>query len=242
MKDYNFLLIEKYIKGDLTPEELDSFKILMKNGKNFAKDVALYQEIENSLTSRTINQEEENELKNSLKNLGNEFITKSNKPKVFILKRYGKYLVAASLVIFATVFWLNNENPTYGEFANYENLDMVVRGSSNVKALKAQHAFNTKNYENALKEFNVLLEKDKLNVELKLYKAISLVELDKFKEADAIYLRISLGNSIFKNKAIWYLALSKLKQKDYKACKKALKSLPEDAEDYETAKKLLDKL
>jgi len=253
MKDYNFLLIEKYIKGDLTPEELDAFKSLLKNGKNFADDVNLYKDIESTLTSRANNQEEANKLKNTLENLGKDFIIDPNKDegsnsvkdtsiKVFKLQRFSKYLVAASLVLLATIFWLKNENPAYEDFANYEYVDMVVRGNFNKTVVKAQNAFNIKDYENALKAFNILLENDNSNAEFQLYKAICLVELDKFNEADAIYKKIRNGKSIYKNKAIWYLALSKLKQKEYASCKKVLKDLPNDAEDFEMAKKLLDKL
>ena len=48
--------------------------------------------------------------------------------------------------------------------------------------------------------------------------------------------------SIYKNKAIWYLALSKLKQKDFTACKEILLTLPKSSEDYDNAQKILNKL
>jgi hypothetical protein len=50
------------------------------------------------------------------------------------------------------------------------------------------------------------------------------------------------GNSVYKDKATWYLALSYLKQDKKAACKSTLKEIPVDAEDYDKAQKLLNNL
>ena len=50
------------------------------------------------------------------------------------------------------------------------------------------------------------------------------------------------GNSAYKNTATWYLALSKLKQEDYDSCKSILLQIPNDYEDYDQVKILLDEL
>lgn len=60
--------------------------------------------------------------------------------------------------------------------------------------------------------------------------------------ADGILTKIAQGNSVYKDKAIWNLALSKLKQKDLESCKKILNRLPKDADNYIKAKELLKKL
>jgi len=247
MRDYNWTTIEKYYEGDLTPSELAAFKTLIKNGKDFEEVVDLYGDIENSISSRMIHKEEEDDLNSTLKALGNKYVKKEKLEKKSILislKRYGKYMVAASLVLFATLFYFKNSKGLYEDFAKHPNLDIVVRGNIDVHLVNVQKAFNTKNYALAEQELSIILAKDKDNtkVELQLYLAISLMEQDKFTLADSILEKIEKGNSIYKNKAIWNLGLSKLKQKDFESCKTVLKTLPENAEDYDLAQKLLGKL
>src|SRR5690606_19502540 len=87
------------------------------------------------------------------------------------------------------------------------------RGSENDLQNKAEKAFNNKDYKDAEKYLSQLLHKDQDNLELQLYKAVSLVELNKYEEADVLYQTIIQSPSVYNNKAKWYLALSKLKQK-----------------------------
>lgn len=245
MKEYNWSTIEKYFEGDLSPSELAAFETLMKNGKDFKEIVDLYEEIENSLTSRANNQKEENDLRNTFEDLGKVYIksdVNEKKSKIFSLKRISTYLVAASLVVFASLFYYNNSKISYSDFANHPNIDLVVRGNTNEHLVKAQDAFNVKNYKLAATEFQIIIDKDATKVDLQLYLAISLIEQNKFVLADSILEKIKVGKSIYKNKAIWYLALSKLKQKKYVVCKEILMTLPKESEDYEKAKKIINKL
>ena len=66
--------------------------------------------------------------------------------------------------------------------------------------------------------------------------------MDKFTQAETIFETISIGNSAFSTKATWYKALSYLKQEQFEACKNTLKTIPESAEEFELAEKLLRKL
>ena len=67
-------------------------------------------------------------------------------------------------------------------------------------------------------------------------------QLDNFEKADGTLKTIQEGNSAYNNRATWYLALSKLKQEKEEACIILLKTIPEDADDYSQALKLLNKL
>ena len=77
---------------------------------------------------------------------------------------------------------------------------------------------------------------------MQLYYAISLIETNNFTKASVLLTNISEGNSVYKEEAIWYLALSSLKQKDYKACKMQLEQISEASEKYNQAQKLLKEL
>ena len=103
---------------------------------------------------------------------------------------------------------------------------LTVRGTQDELLTKAENSFNNKNFTEAETYFTQLLNIESENQEFQLYKAISEIELNKFSEAEALLKQISKGNSVFKNKATWYLALSKLKQEDYKTCSEILKTIP----------------
>ncbi len=244
-KEINYLEIEDYLQGELTGEQLRNFKDKMNADVDFAKEVALYKDISNTLESRASNQKQENDLRNTLEDLETihkQKIQIKKEVKIFRIKRYSKLLVAASLVLFASLLWMNEKKPVYGDFSNHPTMDLIVRGDSVTNFTKVQTAFNSNDYILAEQELQKILQVDGTKVELQLYLAIALLEQDKFSLAESILEKIKNGNSIYKNKAIWYLALSKLKQEDYKNATNFAKLLPKDAEDYDLAQKLLKKM
>ncbi|WAC03826.1 hypothetical protein N7U66_10660 [Lacinutrix neustonica] len=70
------------------------------------------------------------------------------------------------------------------------------------------------------------LEKDPENKELQLYYAITNIELNHFKVADAMLLDLSQSHSAYNYKATWYAALSQLKQEKTAESIAFLKQIP----------------
>ena len=179
-------------------------------------------------------------------NLGTQFIKEEvstkKKSKVISLFNYKKLMVAASIALLIGFFIFKNGNPVYSDFANHTNLEFTVRGDNNQTITNAETAFNAKNYKTAFAQLTVLEAQFPNDIEIQLYKGICLLEMDKFSQAETIFETISKGNSAFLTKATWYKALSYLKQEHFEACKNTLKTIPESAEEYTQAKKLLRKL
>ena len=146
------------------------------------------------------------------------------------------------LVLFIGVWFVNREgNPSYLDFNQHENASFVERGSV-VKELKAaQEAFNNKKYEEAVTLFEKILVEYK-RPEIEFYYGISLLEIDKTNEAEIIFKSLKNGKSVYNQKAIWYLALSKLKLNDFEACKSYLNEISKESEDFEKAQELLKDL
>ncbi len=245
-KDAQF--IEQFLNNELNETEVKTFNFRLKNDVDFAKEFNLYKEVNDTLSKRFSDKDRENELKETLTILGEKYVkpNKNNsdaKPKIFFLQRYNKFLVAASLVIFATLLWFNDSKPNFSDYANYPNLELTTRSTTaNNHIKKAENSFNNKDYEAAQKELEILLKTDRTKVELQLYLAICLMEQNHFNKADKLLKKISNGNSVYKDKAIWYLALSKLKQERYKKCKEYLKKIPKDSSEYADAQDLLSRL
>ncbi|UMB52758.1 hypothetical protein MKD41_10465 [Lutibacter sp. A64] len=246
MDELKYIEFENYLKNKLSQTEKIAFETKLQSNADLKQEFEIYKALETSLSSKFENEEGEQELRNTLTGLRNQFIKEEEvskkKTKVISLFNYKKLLVAASIALLIGFFTFKNGNPAYSDFANHANLEFTVRGDNNETIKTAETAFNTKNYTTAFAQLTVLEKEFPNDIEIQLYKAICLLELDEFSQADTIFETIRTGNSAFSTKATWYKALSLLKQKKFEACKNTLKTIPESAEEYEIAKKLLNKL
>ncbi|MEC4004091.1 tetratricopeptide repeat protein [Flavobacterium sp. SUN052] len=242
MNEENYIAFESYLNNEMLSDEKIIFDEKLQNDAQFKADFNLYKEttsfIENKFDSKTI------DFKANLKSISESHFSSSErqtKSKVIQFKTF-YYAVAASVaILLGTWFFMQNSIPQYGDYNQHESANLLERGSV-IKNLKAaQDAYNAKKYKVAIENFEIVLkEYDK--PEVRYFYGISLLEENKFADAEATFTKLQSGTSIYKDKATWNLALSKLKQKQYEECKTYLKQLPEDAEDYEKAQKLLDKL
>jgi len=245
MEELRYIEFDNYLNHELSDTELKSFEEKLKTDADFKQEFEIYKALESSLASKFKNEEAEKELRNTLSSLGSQYIrpieNSKKETKIITLFNYKKLMVAASIALIISFFLFNNGKPVYGDFSNHSNLELVVRGKNNDAIVNAEKAFNSKNYKEALQQLTILSETQN-DIEIELYKGISQLELSNYVEADVIFNKISAGNSSFVNKATWYKALSLLKQEKYEDCKRVLKTIPESAEEYKQAKKLLKKL
>jgi len=246
MKEDHYITFDNYLNNELSGAELASFEEQLNSDADFKQEFEIYKAIESSLSSKFENEEEEKALRNTLSKLGSTHIKQENstkkKGKVISFLNYKKLMVAASIALLIGFFLFNNGEPVYSDFSNHQALELVVRSDNNEAVVKAQEAFNSKNYKAALKQLTILSETTKNDAEIELYKGICFLELDNYVEADVIFDEISSGKSVFANTASWYKALSMLKQQQFEACKYVLQRIPESADEYNKAQKLLKKL
>ncbi len=247
MDDQNYIVFESYLLKELSKDETKAFEIRLDNDLEFNKAFVTYKELSSFLEHKFENKEASAEFQENLKKISDTHFNKTKeiserktKSKTFNLF---KYAIAASVVVMLGVFTFNQfSNPTYNDFNTHEAIQLTVRGDQNNLLSEAEKAFNTNDYAKAEEAFKRLIEADTDNSEWKFYRAIANIELNNFEVADGLLETLQKGNSAFKNKATWYLALSKLKQQKGNECLKVLKIIPEGADDYEEAQKLIKKL
>jgi len=246
MQKERYTRFDRYLNNELSKEELKSFEEELKSDSNFKEDFEIYSALESSLGSKFENEEEVLTLRKTLSDLGSQHIKQGEntkkETKVISLFRYRNLMVAASIALLIGFFLFNNGSPVYGDFAQHNAMELVIRGDNNETISKAEAAFNSKNYEEALQQLTILSGNYPNDSEINLYQGICQLELNNYTEAEAIFNTISKGNSALATKAIWYKALTFLKQKKLNECKEVLKTIPESAEEYPQAKKLLKKL
>jgi len=246
MNEERYIAFDNYINKELSGSELISFEEKLKSDSDFKQEFEIYKALETSLVSKFENEEQENALRKTLSDLGSKFIKSENstkkKGKLISLINYKQLMVAASIALLIGFFLFNNGNPVYSDFSSHNTLELVVRSENNEALVKAQEAFNSRNYKEALEQLTTLTNSNTKDTEIELYKGICFLELNIYVEADVVFDKISGGNSVFVNTATWYKALSMLKQEQFEACKYVLQTIPESAEEYKQAKKLLRKL
>ncbi|QHI38700.1 hypothetical protein IMCC3317_40940 [Kordia antarctica] len=244
MKEENYIHFEEYLSGNLSDKEIQLFKERIKTDKAFNDAFNLYKDISSHLEHTIENKQQITDFKTNLEAISdkhfNSIKTSKKKSKIF---RLSQLAMVASITIFLGIFTYNHfSTPVYSDYNDFETISVTVRDAENDLKTRAENAFNSKKFEEAQLLFSQILKDNSENLEIQMYSAIALIETEHYGKANAILLEISESNSAFKNKAKWYWALSKLKQNDFEECAKILKTIPKEAEDYNRAQRLLNKL
>lgn len=244
MQDQDYILFEDFLSGNLDQRAAQAFESRLETDSIFNESFETYKNASQFVENHYKNAEKTEDFKNQLDSVSSNYF-KNKSTKKAKTKRINPWfysMAAAAILVIGFFIGQQFSNPIYDDYANYGTISLIVRGNQDAILQKAETAFNNHNYRDAESYFAELLETDSNNIEWQLYQAVSLVELKEYNKADALFRDISKTPSVYKNKAMWYLALSKLKQKDETACIRILKTIPEDADDYQQAQKLLNKL
>jgi hypothetical protein len=225
-------LIEKYFEKTLTNTELQEFENLLKSDSDFASEFNFQKNLKTALVL--------NERQTTKKLLQSFEKPKSN-------TNY-KWLAAACVLVFmgiGTWFVLqnNNDNNLYQEYyQTYPNVIMpTVRGDVDKdEKTTAFIAYDQKNYQQAYTNFTALYDKNGEDYAV-FYAALSLIELNKHKEAIICFDKKNWQkNNTFTPYVNWYKALCYIKLEENKQAKLLLESLAKQANPLqEQAKKLL---
>lgn len=237
-----YVLIDRYLAGELNTQEQKDFEEKIRADAGFAEKVLLYRSLTENLKSRFSGEEEEKRLQESLSAISNTEIPVEKTTKVVSLRWY--YWAAAASVALLAVIWFytgTSTLPEYSQYAFHGDLSITERGDDSLQH-QAEEAFNSKNYTDAITYLDKLLAADPENTALQLFKGIALLELDRFHEAESLLKAIQNSNTVYRDKATWYLALSALKQKNYDRCKTLLEQIPAGSEDHEKAREILKRL
>lgn len=233
-----------YLDADLSDYERKSFERRLNEDSAFSEEFYEFKSIYNVLENRlaperasvleTINQ--------ANANFKSESSTDVRDKKVIVFKPW-KYGIAATILLAVGLFLFNNfDKPAYSDYATHETISLSLRSDADEITKNAETAFNAKNYEDAINYFNELLKISPEDMELQYYKAVALVESNKYDEADSLLNNIGESNSVYSSKAKWLNALSWLKQQRYDEAKKILNTIPSSSPEYKKAQKLLSDL
>lgn len=238
MKEDNYIVFDQYLQDELSFEDKVKFENQLTENPELASAFETFKELNLHLENKFGNADEFDALKENLESISKAYF-KTSKTKVIVLKPW-IYLVAASVAVLAGLF-LYNPSPNFEDYNQHENAYFTERGSVDKDLKQAEDAFNAKKYTVAIPFFKAIL-KENYTPEIQYFYGISLLETNKIQEAEAVFNELKVGTSIYKNKAIWSLALAKLKQKNYKSCKEILLTISSEYEYYDQVQELLKEL
>lgn len=238
---------EAYIKGELTGNELRNFESELASNEVLQKELELYKTVNNKLGSYLSNQEKITKIKGTLDAISGDFFQEGkNEPKVITMPqqrgRIIRLLAAAAVVVILSVIALRTlqktSNPQYADLMELPEASLIEMNADEDQKLlvEAENTFNSRDFKTAIIALKTYSDKHPKQIEPKFYLALSYLELDETDAAENLLKEIATSDSTFSTEAIWYLALTKLKQGDEIWFKNYLRQIPKGSSRYEEAK------
>lgn len=206
-------LILKHFNKTLSKDEETVFSNLLETDADFK---TLFNEHENMHVAFKLNE------KQSLKNHLNNFDSNTHSVKKKLNQKIIVLATACCLLIGAFYFLNNSSSNIYDTYFDvYPNvLEPVVRGEQSTNS-DAFMSYENENYSDAEAHFKEVLKKN-VNPNIEFYYAMSLLNQDKFDDAQNVLEALKTKTHEFLPEVYWYSALIAVKNNDIKQAKKEL--------------------
>jgi len=240
--EFNYEQIEKYIKGELSSTEAQSFEQELSGNSALKEEVALYKDVQNTLSKQFKFEAEDAEVETTIAQLSKKYAAQNfknnvSKPqenkeeevensKVSITRRLlplTTLAAAAALLLFFFNPFTNKISPSQIVTQNFERYEPdAYLATIDVKTAwqEAIKNYRAENYEVAITKFNSFLKDNPNNKEALLAKGCALLKLNKTDLAIQTFQQINNSKT-----ANWYLALSYLKNDEVTKAQPILEGL-----------------
>ena len=232
--DNKYELIDRYVKGEMNEQEVAQFSSLIASDDELSAEMNLVKEL-NEIQSFEI---QEHDLKSTLQSIRN--------PNTSI-KTYLKYalglLVFAAVLMFLFKSLYLDEKISYNEpLAMVEPLELSTKADTDFENLQMmQEFYNQGDYKSALPFLEDYLNEKPKDLDVLLAKGVTLMNLNKFSEAQSVFTKIKKLNPRVK-KFKWFMAMNLLKQGQEQKAQVILRDVVDNQNyNWEEAEKLLDK-
>lgn len=223
------ILIEKYLKNQLSDEEYVLFTKRLETDEQFKVGFELEKKLFDTLNennwsfiedkSSEYNEykklAEENDIKELRETLDVVSESYKSKPRFNIrTKSVFRYLTAASVILFFGLYFLLNNKTNqdlYNDYMSLEDLpSFSYRGQENNlnhMLNEAERLFESENYESVLVLLNPIMNTNNLELPFYLHVGVSQTELELFKEAENTFEDLIKSNITDNHVGYWYKAL-----------------------------------
>lgn len=240
MNEERYILFDQYFQGEMTVEERNSFEKQLSENEEFASEFRTFKTVLVQLDNKFGYEGEREAFRENLSGIADQHFNK-DRPKVVLMRPWYFAAAASVAILFSLFFFDYTQNPSFNDYNHPGQAHFTERSNTNVDLVQAEKAFNDRKFKEAVPFFEAILKNNK-TAEIQYYYGVSLLQTIEYQKAEAVFNELKSGSSVYKEKALWNLALLKLKQKDYKGCKQILQTISQDYEDYDEVQELLDAL
>ncbi|RYJ40093.1 Apc3 domain containing protein [Flavobacterium anhuiense] len=240
MNEERYILFDQYLQGELTVDEKNNLEKQLSEDAEMASEFESFKEMHFQLENKFGREQERADFEENLTRISDKYFNK-NKQNVVSLKPWYFAAAASVIIMFGLFFFDYKHYPNFEDYNHPESAYFTERGVSEAILKQAENNFNGRRYDTAIPIFEMIL-KENNSEEIKYFYAVSLLQVGKYVKAESIFKELEAGNSVYKEKAKWNLALSKLKQGKYDDCKAILQTISQDYEDYDEVEQLLEEL
>lgn len=233
-----------YADGEMDAEVIAEFEEELNRNAELQQDLTLYRSVKSTLKGNLAPDKADEDFKATLNKLTQKHF-KTKKPVAKVIA-FNKIWYAAAILVIGLLVWAPWNTNLYSKYGDTEMVSFAERGNNTqTELIKATDAYNAERYQEAEDLLSPLVEKDPANDMLRFYLAVA-----QLKSSTKTSLSIARSNlttvatkeSLLKYDAIFFVALSYLKEKNTEDCKIWLNKIPADADVYEKAQKLLKDL
>lgn len=251
-------IIQDYLDQKLSSEDQAIFDDLIQNDAEFRKELKVQTELHTIIKNRL--SEESQHLRQQLKDVEKQFrmedetttgtirqLHPRNESSASrgVFKRYIPYLAAACVLIIAGLFFFPFSNTNTSPYSMPTMRSEIVRGdmsTENQTYEKAVEAFNAGKYKKSSEILAQLIQNEPDIVQYQFYYGLSLVGEQKYAESIPTLEELSSGLSVYKNDAMYYLAISLYETGKMEEAKQYISQIPKYADKYNDAQILLKKI
>ncbi|AUC14252.1 hypothetical protein BTO06_03405 [Tenacibaculum sp. SZ-18] len=265
MKLEDDILIEKFLRNELSKEDQNAFLERLESDADFKQHYLLEKQLSEALNEESwsfadqIDNKEFNEYEalfksDEIQDLKAVIKKASHKTNNVGRGRIISFISGFAASVLIGFFLLKpmfepnvlDTNGLYTEYASLESLpSFVERGTNNFGAIlnEGEKLFREKKFRESLAVFNRFLDANKEVSGAYIYAALAETELKNYDNAIGILNELATSNLIDAEKAYWYKALISLKKNKIDDSKELLeKIIKNNFYKSKEAKELLDKL
>ncbi|WP_017258383.1 tetratricopeptide repeat protein [Pedobacter arcticus] len=233
-----------YEDGEMEANDIPGFEEALSQRSELQASLKLYRDIKGTLKPSLSPEESDVAFKANLAQFTKEHF-KKQKPSAKIIA-FSKIWYAAAVLVIGLLVWAPWNKNLYNKYSDTEMISFAERGENDQTVQqKATDAFNSGDYEEAKVLLTSIITKEPNNDMFRYYLGIAQLKSAKASEIDSArsnLTTVAAKESLLKYDAMFFIALSYLKEKDTATCKTWLNRIPEDADVYDKAQALLKDL
>lgn len=233
-----------YADGQMEADEAKAFEEALSRDTALQAGLKLYKSIKGTLQQELAPDKDDADFKATLGQFTQQhFKQKRSKPMAKVLA-FSKIWYAAAVLVIGLLIWAPWNNNLYSRYSETEMVSFTERGNDTETLLiEATEAYNAEQYTKAKEILSKLVDEEPDNDMLRYYLGVAQLKSGgNIKAARSNLTLVANKNSLLKYDAVFFMALSYLKEENKEECRVWLKKIPEEAGVYDKAQELLKAL